>query len=224
MLMRVVIVAGGPLAAESLRGCLRSVPPFDIVGYADARRPCSASVRAAAPDLVIVDGREPSDETLDCIADVRAGAPTAKVVMLTRDVDHDWLALACDRGLDAAVSVTVGTPGIGNLVRQVALGAVFHRFAPAAEPTSATSTDYDLELLTARELEILRLVASGASNCQVAATLWVTEQTIKFHLSNTYRKLGVANRTEASHYAYTHGLFEAAAAAGVLEREAAVAA
>ena len=53
--------------------------------------------------------------------------------------------------------------------------------------------------LTARELEILRLVASGNSNRRIAQRLWVTEQTVKFHLSNVYRKLGVANRTEASH-------------------------
>ena len=60
--------------------------------------------------------------------------------------------------------------------------------------------------LTRRELEILGLVAEGLSNAQVARTLWVTEQTVKFHLSNTYRKLGVSNRTEASRWAQLHGL------------------
>ena len=60
--------------------------------------------------------------------------------------------------------------------------------------------------LTTRELEILRLAAQGYTNGQIARELWVTEQTVKFHLSNTYRKLGVANRTEASRYAYVHGL------------------
>jgi DNA-binding NarL/FixJ family response regulator len=60
--------------------------------------------------------------------------------------------------------------------------------------------------LTKRELEILRLVAEGHSNSQLARMLWVTEQTIKFHLSNIYRKLDVANRTEASRWAQVHGL------------------
>ena len=60
--------------------------------------------------------------------------------------------------------------------------------------------------LTQRELEILRLVAEGHTNGHIARQLWVTEQTVKFHLSNTYRKLGVANRTEASRYAYVHDL------------------
>ena len=62
--------------------------------------------------------------------------------------------------------------------------------------------------LTERELEILRLVAAGAPNSRIAAQLWITEQTVKFHLSNVYRKLGVANRTEASHHAYVHGLLD----------------
>jgi DNA-binding CsgD family transcriptional regulator len=62
--------------------------------------------------------------------------------------------------------------------------------------------------LTRRELEILRLVAEGHSNAQLARMLWVTEQTVKFHLSNIYRKLDVANRTEASRWAQVHGLLD----------------
>jgi DNA-binding NarL/FixJ family response regulator len=64
----------------------------------------------------------------------------------------------------------------------------------------------DPGVLTARELEILRHVAEGLSNGRIARELWVTEQTVKFHLSNVYRKLGLANRTEAAHYAHVQGL------------------
>jgi DNA-binding NarL/FixJ family response regulator len=60
--------------------------------------------------------------------------------------------------------------------------------------------------LTTRELEILRLAAQGHTNSAIARQLWVTEQTVKFHLSNTYRKLGVANRTQASRYAHMNDL------------------
>ena len=66
-------------------------------------------------------------------------------------------------------------------------------------------------MLTKREREILQLVAEGHSNSQLARMLWVTEQTVKFHLSNIYRKLDVANRTEASRWAQIHGLLEPAA-------------
>ena len=82
-------------------------------------------------------------------------------------------------------------------------GSIHHAFAAAP-----VDVDADHQQLTRRELEILRLVAAGASNGHIARQLWVTEQTIKFHLSNVYRKLGVANRTEASHYAHVHELIE----------------
>ena len=77
-----------------------------------------------------------------------------------------------------------------------------HRFEQARR---SPSSDEDCPL-TDRELEILRLVAEGHTNGRIARELWVTEQTVKFHLSNTYRKLGVANRTEASRYAHLHNL------------------
>ncbi len=69
--------------------------------------------------------------------------------------------------------------------------------------------------LTSRELEVLQLVAAGATNGEIAQKLWVTEQTVKFHLSNVYRKLEVGNRTEASHYAHVNGLLGAPQPAGV---------
>jgi DNA-binding NarL/FixJ family response regulator len=79
--------------------------------------------------------------------------------------------------------------------------------ARAADERSDSSIDDAKLPLTARELEILRLVASGSSNAGgVARQLWITEQTVKFHLRNIYRKLDVANRTEASHFAHINGL------------------
>ncbi len=205
--MRVVIVAPGAMAAETLQACLRTVPPFAIVGYADSRRFVPAHVASASPQLIVVDGREPSDELLACVKRLRDAVPHTKIVMVTADVDDAWLAEACRDGLDAAVSVRVGKPMLGSLVHHIALGSVFHSFGRAAEVVDTLQAD-PFDLLTARELEILRLVASGASNSRVASTLWVTEQTVKFHLSNVYRKLDVANRTEASHYAHVNGLLD----------------
>jgi DNA-binding NarL/FixJ family response regulator len=203
--MRVVIVAPGAMAAETLQACLRTVPPFAIVGYADSRRFVPAHVATASPQLIVVDGREPSDELLGCVKRLRDAVAHAKIVMITADVDETWLGAACRNGLDAAVSVRVGKPMLGSLVHHIALGTVFHSFGQSDEVVDTLEED-PFDLLTARELEILRLVASGASNSHVASTLWVTEQTVKFHLSNVYRKLEVANRTEASHYAHVNGL------------------
>ena len=92
---------------------------------------------------------------------------------------------------------------LGTLLREVVAGNVVQRHKgeharPEAEACS----------LTPREREILGLAAGGATNGQIARGLWVTEQTVKFHLSNIYRKLGVGNRTEATRYAYRNGLIE----------------
>ena len=76
--------------------------------------------------------------------------------------------------------------------------------------TSALAAVAIRTALTDRELEILKLVSEGHTNGRIARELWVTEQTVKFHLSNTYRKLGVANRTEASRYAHMNDLLAAA--------------
>jgi DNA-binding NarL/FixJ family response regulator len=90
---------------------------------------------------------------------------------------------------------------LGTLLREISHGNVVHRYQ--ARVVAAADEDCPL---TERELEILRLVAEGYTNGRIARELWVTEQTVKFHLSNTYRKLGVANRTEASRYAHVHNL------------------
>jgi DNA-binding NarL/FixJ family response regulator len=203
-MMRVVIVADGPLAAESVRGCLNMVPSLRVVGFLDGRRPWDDVLSLIEHDLVVVYGDNPKAPSANRIAEVRR-ASSAKVVLLTNDMDLNWLHEASHNGADAIVSVSVGTAGLGNLIRQIALGAVYH---PLAAPPVAIKDAPVHSDLTARELEILRLVAAGASNGQVAMELWVTEQTVKFHLSNTYKKLGVANRTEAAHYAHVHGLLE----------------
>ena len=83
--------------------------------------------------------------------------------------------------------------------------------AIVAEMLDGVAAESPFDELTPRELEVLKLIASGATNVEVAARLWVTRQTVKFHLRNVYRKLDVANRTQASHLAHTHGLLAAAA-------------
>src|SRR6185436_6143931 len=115
----------------------------------------------------------------------------------------EWLEDVFDAGADSVISKTVHPVALGTLLREITQGNVVHRFQSKRVETEAEDCP-----LTARELEILRLVAEGQTNGSIARELWVTEQTVKFHLSNTYRKLGVANRTEASRYAYMHDLME----------------
>ena len=108
------------------------------------------------------------------------------------------------RAADTAAIVTAAcglAAATRDGLREISHGNVVHRFEK--RPVAINEDDCPL---TDRELEILRLVSEGHTNGRIARELWVTEQTVKFHLSNTYRKLGVANRTEASRYAHLHNL------------------
>jgi DNA-binding NarL/FixJ family response regulator len=213
MSLRVVIVADDPTSASALRSVLRATFAFDVVnGYAEGRASCTAVAVAHRPDMVVVDQLRAPADSLARIGELRGALPDAKIVLLSATMDPALLTAAAAAGIDAAVAKTPRLEGLGVLIREVAAGNVFHAFDTVrAEPPKR---DLDYCGLTTREREILALVASGASNSRIARQLWVTEQTVKFHLSNVYRKLGVANRTEASHHAHMYGLLEPSAPVG----------
>ena len=192
--MRVVIVADGPLAAESVRGCLQSVPALRVVGFIDGRRPWDDTLSLVGHDLVVVYAASAVAASAGCLADIRRES-TAKVVLLTSDMDAAWLREACDQGADAVVSVTVGTAGLGNLIRQIAVGAVYH---PLAAPPVAASTVAPTHAdLTARELEILRLASAGQDPVDIAGELFLSPGTVRNHLTSIISKLNARNRVDA---------------------------
>jgi DNA-binding NarL/FixJ family response regulator len=199
--MRAVIVADHTLAAEAIRRELRHAAGCEVIGYVDGRRPCGRALATANSDVVVIDELTPQTLLIARIQEIRSVVPAAKLLLVTGRMDQEFLAEAAAAGIDAAVAKGMHPGALGVLVREVARGNVFHSFAPVVVDRSRERFG-----LTARELEILRLVAAGLSNARIAARLCVTEQTVKFHLSNVYRKLGVGNRTEASHHAHVHGI------------------
>ena len=212
--MRVLIVADNALAAEVIRRGLRYAPTCRVLGFVGARRPCGESVAQASPDIVVFDDSSEHGAVIARIREARAAAPEAKLVRLTANMSPGVLAEASSAGVHAAIAKTAQPHSVGMLVCEIAAGNVFHAFA---RPEKVAESGSAADELTTRELEILRLMAAGSSNGRIAAQLWVAEQTVKFHLSNIYRKLGVANRTQASHFAHVHGLLEPAAGADMAE-------
>jgi DNA-binding NarL/FixJ family response regulator len=206
--LRLVIVAVDPLSASALRRALRASGTFSVAeGYADGRAPCAAALLAYRPDVVVIDHMDRRDVTLARVRELRTALPAAKLVLLAGKMEQAWLSEAALAGIDAAIAKTLPLEGLSGLVRDVTAGNVFHTFgAPRAALGPAVVSG--LGSLTVREIEVLRLVAAGAPNGRIAAQLWIAEQTVKFHLSKIYRKLGVSNRTEASHHAHVHGLLD----------------
>jgi DNA-binding NarL/FixJ family response regulator len=210
---RVLVVANHPGIVYAFRRVLRQTSGFTLVGYVAGHGPVSAVLADARPDVVIVDDLGAPAEAVKRVAEVHNVCPTAKVVLFVPDTSLDWLEDAVSAGAHAVLSKAIDPMSAGTLLREIVRGTVFHCFADSTvrpgRVVGQSETTHQALGLTQRELELLRLVASGATNSRLASQLFVTEQTVKFHLSNIYRKLGVANRTQASRFAYAHGLVPA---------------
>jgi DNA-binding NarL/FixJ family response regulator len=164
-----------------------------------------AAIRSETPDLLITDVDVPGRaDGPTFIRLARTRRPTLRIVVLTLAEDPERIHSALSAGADAYVLKAAHPDDLATAVRQ----SFTHSVYLAAPPAAATS--YDSNPLTAREIEILRLVAEGYSNRRLAELLSVSEPTVKFHLTNVYRKLGVGNRTEASRWAQRHGMLAAA--------------
>jgi len=199
---RLLVVADRSLAAHSIRLALRQTAGFEVTGFVGGGLPVRDALAVQRPDVVLVDDPEDSEGVLERLREVSEHAPAAQLLVLTMRMQDAWLADVFEAGADAVLSKSMHPVSLGTTLREVVRGNVVHRYESPPRVAAETCP------LTRRGLEILLLAAEGHTNGQIARSLWVTEQTVKFHLSNTYRKLGVANRTEASRYAHTHALVE----------------
>jgi DNA-binding NarL/FixJ family response regulator len=199
---RLLIVADRSMAVRSIRLALKQTVGFEVVGFVNGRMPVRDALVEHRPDVVLVDELEDSGVALQRLREATDHAPQAQLLLLTLRMEDAWLADVFEAGADAVLSKSMHPVSLGTTLREVVRGNVVHRYeSPRRAVIEACP-------LTRRELEILLLAAEGHTNGHIARSLWVTEQTVKFHLSNTYRKLGVANRTEASRYAHLHELVE----------------
>jgi DNA-binding NarL/FixJ family response regulator len=200
----IVIVADSSFVVETLRLALRAAPGLRVVGKVDGQSPVAQPIRARQPDVVLIDEMQSPDDALMRIRECREEAPTASIVLLTMRMDDAWLAPALSAGADACLSKSADLLSLGTLIAEIVNGNVVSATGPSLAAGGLSLAGK--EELTPREREILTLAADGLTNARIAKQLWVTEQTVKFHLSNIYRKLGVSNRTEASRYVHVPGL------------------
>jgi DNA-binding NarL/FixJ family response regulator len=202
----IVIVADSSFVIETIRLALRSSAGLKILGKLDGRESIRRPIGEHQPDIVLVDEMQASDEALERIRECREEAPAASILLLSMRMDDHWVARAIDTGVDACLSKSTHLPSLGLLIREVVDRNIISAPLPSMSEIKLPGS---AEELTAREREILGLAANGLTNARIGRELWVTEQTVKFHLSNIYRKLGVSNRTEASRFAHANGLVRA---------------
>jgi DNA-binding NarL/FixJ family response regulator len=191
---------------------------ISVVGKTTSTSEALTLVEEHHPDLLITElecrGNDLSGLVL--IERARAAVRNLRPIVLSMHQDSHVIDAALVGGASAYVVKTAHPEDLASAVRQAFAHSVYLPGRAAMPlPAPMPVPDDDSPGLTRRELEILRLVADGHSNAQLARMLWVTEQTVKFHLSNIYRKLDVANRTEASRWAQVHGLLDREAATTV---------
>jgi DNA-binding NarL/FixJ family response regulator len=178
-----------------------------VVGKATSPSTALKLVAQLEPGLLVTGVTMPPGE-IDGVALVRAARarrPELRAIVLSASTEPAHVQAAFDAGARAYVVKTAHADDITSAVRQAFEHSIYLAGAPATAPAPVVPLTKHSEL-TRRELEILQLVAEGHSNAELARMLWVTEQTVKFHLSNVYRKLEVSNRTEASRWAQRAGL------------------
>jgi DNA-binding NarL/FixJ family response regulator len=203
--IKIVIADDHRLMLEAIRLSLEADGGIEIVGEADSGPKVLPLVGQTSPDLVLLDLRMPGIDGLTVLERIRARYPQVRVAILSAVQDPSVIQAAFDRGADAFIVKHIDPRDLPAAIRQAIEGTVFQPLGLLERSQDAAARDADL---SKRELTVLQALQSGMSNKQIAKELFLAEQTVKFHLTNVYRKLDVSSRTEAIRYAYDHGLVE----------------
>ncbi|MFG3127526.1 response regulator [Streptomyces tendae] len=216
MSVRVVVADDQELVRSGFSMILEAQPDIEVVAEAGDGAEAVAAVQRHTPDVLLLDIRMPVMDGLDAARRVCAGSACKVVMLTTFDLD-EYVYEALYAGASGFLLKDVRRDDLVHAVRVVAAGdsllapAVTRRLVAdivrrRREEATAEVTPERLEVLTAREVETLRLLARGLSNSEIATTLFVSEHTVKTHVSNVLGKLGLRDRVQAVICAYETGL------------------
>ncbi|MFI5912160.1 response regulator [Dactylosporangium sp. NPDC051541] len=213
MTLRVVVADDQDLVRGGLCMILGAQPDITVVGEASDGRQAVAKTKAEAPDVVLMDVRMPVMDGIAATREICAATPARVLVLTTFDLD-EYVYDALRAGASGFLLKDMHRTALVAAVRTVAAGTSL--LAPTVtrrliadvlgQRAAATGPDHRLDALTPRERDILREVARGQSNAEIAAALFVTEHTVKTHVSNLLAKLGLRDRVQAVVLAYESGL------------------
>jgi len=198
--IRILVADDHPIVRSGLTSVLSTQADFEVVGEASNGEEAIAAASRLMPDLVLMDLRMPAKNGVDASAAILAERPSTRVVVLTTYASDGEVLRAIEAGAVGYLLKDVPHDELFRALRAVARGERY--LAPVVterllarwqQPTRVT--------LTERELDVLRCVARGDGNKQIAAALGITEPTVKAHLVHIFDKLGVENRTAAARVA-----------------------
>jgi DNA-binding NarL/FixJ family response regulator len=212
--VRVLVADDQALVREGLMTLLEAAPGIKPVAAAADGEEAVALCARHRPDVVLMDLRMPKLDGVEATRQILAARPETEIVVLTTHADEASILDALRAGARGYLTKDAGIAEISRAVHAAAdhhalldpvvqsrlVAAASSGPRPAPPPTSLPDE------LTPREAEVLALIARGLSNAEIAATLVVTEATVKTHINHLFAKIGARDRAQSVHYAYTHGL------------------
>ena len=200
--IRVILVEDHALMRDAIKLVFDSVEDVQLVGEVANGHDLLPLMRQVEADFVLLDVQLPGADGLECLAALANHYPQVKVAMLSAVDDQQGIESSFWRGASGYILKSVNPYDLPGAIRQIVEKTVIHLPAAGHNPAPASLPGG----LSAKEVAVLAELAHGHTNKQIAASLWLSEQTVKFHLRNVYRKLGINSRTEALRYAYEHDL------------------
>nr|WP_198151840.1 response regulator transcription factor [Kibdelosporangium sp. MJ126-NF4]CEL20262.1 two-component system response regulator [Kibdelosporangium sp. MJ126-NF4] len=208
---RVIVVDDQTVVREGLVLLLQLLPDVEVVGSAAGGEEALRMVATHQPDVVLMDLRMPKMDGVEATKRIRADYPETQVVVLTTYSDDESVFAALRAGARGYLTKDARAGEIAEAIAAVRRGEA--QFDPAIQrrlaeqvTSRAVTTEALPDGLTPREADVLRLIAEGRSNTEIAAHLVITEATVKTHINNLFAKTGVRDRAQAVTYAFRRGL------------------
>lgn len=206
--MRVIVVDDDAIVVRSLSTILSVEPDIEVVGTGTSGEEAVSLFSACEPDVVLMDIQMPGGDGLSAAEKILAASPAARVVFLTTFSDDDYIVRALRlgaRGYLIKQDVATIAPALRSVMagQSVLEGEVLARAAAlSAGGVRPRREELEMSGLTEREREVVRAIADGMSNAEVAAALYMSEGTVRNHISSILAKLGLRNRTQIAVYYY----------------------
>ncbi len=194
----VLVAEDHPLMIEAIKMVLAESEDFEVVGVAGSGMEVAGLVEQVQPDLVLLDLDLPELHGLDVVRSLSASKSPAQVVIFSAHEDPKLIDAALRGGASAFITKRIDPRDLPAALRQALEPTLFR---PMQQPVLVNADAGRVEL-TERELDVLNALTDGLSNKAIGKRLWLSEQTVKLHLTSIYRKLGVSSRTEAIAIAY----------------------
>lgn len=210
--IKVVIVDDHALIREGIKKLLELEESFEIQALAGDGLEALEIIEAQKPDVVLLDINMPNMNGIDCLKQIKSDFPETKVIMLTIHEDAEYLIETINIGAEGYVLKDADVSSLIKAIQKVVQGEVYiHPTLSGILVREYKSKNKNLDdvmgnNLTKREYEVIRLISRGYNNKEIAVELFISEKTVKNHVSNIFKKIKVTDRTQAALYAIKHNI------------------